>query len=83
MEEGARGGFGAHVLHFLAEEGLLDNGLKVRTLCFPDRFIEHDRPEAQIAMAGLRAEDIVATALKALGRGQEEGGSSEAGSVSA
>ncbi|EKV29610.1 1-deoxy-D-xylulose 5-phosphate synthase [Caenispirillum salinarum AK4] len=71
VEEGARGGFGAHVLHFLAEEGLLDAGLKVRTMCFPDRFIEHEKPDTQIAMAGLRPEDIAATALKALGRGEE------------
>ncbi|WP_404379061.1 1-deoxy-D-xylulose-5-phosphate synthase [Caenispirillum salinarum] len=71
VEEGARGGFGAHVLHFLAEEGLLDAGLKVRTMCFPDRFIEHEKPDTQIAMARLTPEDIVATALKALGRGEE------------
>lgn len=83
VEEGSRGGFGAHVLHYLAEEGLLDHGLKVRTMCFPDRFIEHDKPDAQIAMARLTPEDIVETALKALGRTGAEVAGTEATGASA
>jgi 1-deoxy-D-xylulose-5-phosphate synthase len=71
VEEGSRGGFGAHVLQYLSDEGALDQGLKVRTLCFPDQFVEHEKPDTQIAMARLTTEDIVATALKALGRGEE------------
>jgi 1-deoxy-D-xylulose-5-phosphate synthase len=68
VEEGAAGGFGAFVLHFLAREGLLDNGLKVRTLHLPDLFQNHDTVEAQVAEAGLNSDGIVATTLAALNR---------------
>ena len=68
IEEGAVGGFGAFVLHFLAGDGLLDRGLKVRTLTLPDVFQEHDRPDLQYRLAGLDAEGIVQTVLQALGR---------------
>lgn len=67
VEENARGGFGAAVLQYLAGEGLLDGTLKVRSLNLPDVFIEHDSQDAQLAMAGLRATDIAASALGALG----------------
>jgi 1-deoxy-D-xylulose-5-phosphate synthase len=67
VEEGAVGGFGAFVLHALAERGALDRGLKVRTLTLPDIFQEHDKPELQYAQAGLDADGIVRTALAALG----------------
>jgi 1-deoxy-D-xylulose-5-phosphate synthase len=68
IEEGAVGGFGAFVLHFLAADGLLDRGLKVRTLTLPDVFQEHDKPELQYRLAGLDAEGVVQTVLQALGR---------------
>ena len=68
IEEGAIGGFGAQVLHFLAGSGILDGGLKVRPMVLPDRFIDHDKPELQYAAAGLLARDIVAVSLAALGR---------------
>ena len=68
VEEGAPGGFGAQVLQFLAHEGLLDGGLKVRTLALPDRYIEHDTQAQQLIEAGLTAHDIAATALSALGK---------------
>lgn len=71
IEEGAMGGFGAFVLHFLAQDGLLDRGLKVRTLTLPDVFQEHDKPELQYALAGLDADGIVSTVLAALGREAE------------
>ncbi|RAK58032.1 1-deoxy-D-xylulose-5-phosphate synthase [Phenylobacterium deserti] len=67
VEEGSVGGFGAFVLHALAEHGALDRGLKVRTLVLPDAFQEHDKPELQYAEAGLDAEGIVRTAIKTLG----------------
>ena len=67
IEEGAAGGFGAHVLHLLAAEGALDKGLRIRTLCLPDRFIDQDSPSAMYAAAGLDAGAIVAAALAALG----------------
>jgi 1-deoxy-D-xylulose-5-phosphate synthase len=69
IEEGAIGGFGSHVLHYLAMHGLLDHGLKIRTLVLPDVFLDHDAPQAQYELAGLNARQIVATALAALGRG--------------
>ncbi|MEN3974738.1 1-deoxy-D-xylulose-5-phosphate synthase [Emcibacter sp. SYSU 3D8] len=67
IEEGAIGGFGAHVLHFLAEDGRLDKGLKVRTMTLPDIFIDHDKPEVMYAVAGLNAQQIVEKALVAMG----------------
>jgi 1-deoxy-D-xylulose-5-phosphate synthase len=67
IEEGSIGGFGAFVLHLLADKGALDRGLKVRTLTLPDVFQDHDKPEAMYALAGLNAEGIAASALTALG----------------
>ena len=67
IEEGSVGGFGAHVLTLLSEAGALDNGLKVRTLTLPDKFLDHDKPERMYAAAGLDAKGIVAKALAALG----------------
>ena len=67
VEEGSQGGFGAVVLQFLSREGLLDSGLKVRTLHLPDVFIEHDSQDAQLIQAGLTARDIAASVLDALG----------------
>ncbi len=68
VEENAVGGFGSHVLHFLAHAGLLDRGLKVRPLALPDRFLDHDAPKAQYDHAGLNAPHIVACVLAALGQ---------------
>ncbi|TCA93793.1 1-deoxy-D-xylulose-5-phosphate synthase [Rhizobium leguminosarum bv. viciae] len=69
VEEGAIGGFGSHVMHFLATEGLLDNGLKLRSLVMPDIWMEQAKPEAMNAHAGLDRAGIVSTVFKALGRG--------------
>lgn len=66
VEEGAIGGLGAHVLTFASDEGLTDNGLKVRTLRLPDVFQDQDSPDKQYDEAGLNAPDIVATVLRAL-----------------
>ena len=66
VEEGAIGGFGAHVLTFLSDEGLLDAGLKIRTLRLPDVFQDQDKPEKMYDEAGLNAPDIARTALAAL-----------------
>jgi 1-deoxy-D-xylulose-5-phosphate synthase len=67
IEEGSVGGFGAHVLGLLAESGVLDRGLKVRTMNLPDAFLDHDKPDRLYAKAGLDAKAIVAKALEALG----------------
>jgi 1-deoxy-D-xylulose-5-phosphate synthase len=58
VEEGASGGFGAHVLQHLSAQGLLDHGCRIRTLCLPDRFQEHDTPAKMIIEAGLDAASI-------------------------
>jgi 1-deoxy-D-xylulose-5-phosphate synthase len=70
VEENAIGGFAAQVLQFLALNGLLDHGCKVRPLTLPDRLIDHDKPEVQYDQAGLTARHIAAAALDALGRAQ-------------
>jgi 1-deoxy-D-xylulose-5-phosphate synthase len=66
VEEGAIGGLGAHVLTMASDEGLLDNGLKIRTMRLPDIFQDHDAPDRQYDEAGLNAANIVDTVLKAL-----------------
>jgi 1-deoxy-D-xylulose-5-phosphate synthase len=68
VEEGAVGGFASHVLQFLAREGLLDRGLKVRPMVLPDVFIDHDKPERMYERAGLNAAQIVADVMATLGR---------------
>jgi 1-deoxy-D-xylulose-5-phosphate synthase len=68
VEEGSSGGFGAMVLQALAREGLLDRGLKVRTLHLPDRFIEQNKPQTMYREAGLDARGIVAAVFLALGK---------------
>ena len=67
VEEGSAGGFSSTVLQHLATSGLLDHGLKLRPMVFPDRFIDHNSPAAQMVEAGLSHRDMVATALAALG----------------
>ena len=77
IEEGSVGGFGAHVLTMASDEGLIDGGLKLRTLRLPDVFQDQDKPEVQYAQAGLDAEGIVGTVLKAL-RWNETGAAARA-----
>ena len=59
LEEGAIGGFGSHVVQFLSNNGLLESGLIFRSLCLPDRFIEHNTQDTMIHEAGLDAEAMV------------------------
>jgi len=70
IEEGSAGGFGAFVLHHLADVGRLDHGLRVRTMTLPDSFIDQDTPAKMYEQAGLTADDIIETVFKALGRNQ-------------
>jgi 1-deoxy-D-xylulose-5-phosphate synthase len=77
LEEAAIGGLGAHVLTLASDLGLMDTGLKIRTMRLPDRFQEHDAPQKQYDEAGLNAPQIVDTVLKALrhnSAGVEEAG---------
>lgn len=71
VEEASIGGFGAHVLTYLGNQGMLDHGLRIRSMTMPDRFIEQDKPDRQVADAGLNAGAIVANVLTALGRAEE------------
>ncbi len=66
VEEASIGGLGAHVLTLASDEGLVDAGLKIRTMRLPDRFQDQDKPEKQYDEARLNAPDIVETVLKAL-----------------
>ena len=68
VEEAAIGGFGAHVLTMASDEGLIDAGLKLRTMRLPDTFLDQDSPARQYDEAGLNAPHIVDTVLKALRR---------------
>ncbi len=68
VEQGSRGGFGAMVLHELANAGLLDGSCQVRTMILPDRFIDQASPDAMYMDAGMTAVDIAAMAAEALGR---------------
>ena len=67
IEEGSIGGFGSFVMQFLAEEGLLDGGLRMRAMVLPDTFIDHDKPEKMYAQAGLDAKGIVSKVQGVLG----------------
>ena len=66
VEQGAQGGFGAMVLHYLANEGLLHEA-QLRTVTLPDRFIDQAAPDAMYADAGMTATDIAAMACEAAG----------------
>src|SRR5687767_3510934 len=68
IEEGAIGGFGAHVMQALAEHGALDRGCRVRAMVLPDVFIDQDAPAAMYARAGLDANGIVTKVFEALGK---------------
>lgn len=67
VEQGSRGGFGAMVLHDLANDGLLDGCCQIRTMTLPDRFIDQAAPDAMYADAGMSAVDIAAMAMQAAG----------------
>jgi len=68
IEEGSIGGFGVQVQQLLSEEGIFDKGLKFRSMIFPDAYIDHDKPEKQMARMGLDAAGIVAKVLNILGK---------------
>jgi len=71
IEEGSAGGFGAQVMQFLSDEGLLDGKIRVRNLILPDRYQDQDKPERMYADAGLDAKGIVETVKRALGTAAE------------
>jgi 1-deoxy-D-xylulose-5-phosphate synthase len=68
IEEGSIGGFGSHVMQMLADRGMLDGGLKMRSMVLPDVFLDHDAPNAMYGRAGLDAKGIVAKVFETLGK---------------
>ena len=68
VEEGSIGGFASHVLDFLARDGALDAGLRIRPMALPATFIDQGKPHDMYDEAHLNAADIVRTALSALGQ---------------
>mmetsp|Transcript_22172 Transcript_22172/g.32372 ORF Transcript_22172/g.32372 Transcript_22172/m.32372 type:complete len:737 (+) Transcript_22172:99-2309(+) len=65
IEEGTIGGFGDHVLHFLALDGALDKGeLKIRPMVLPDVNIETATQFEQYEQAGLNSRHIKGTVLR-------------------
>jgi len=56
------------VLQTLAEQGLLDRGMKVRSMVLPDVFLDQDAPAAMYATAGLDTQGIVTKVFEALGK---------------
>ena len=68
IEDGSVGGFGAQVMQYLSSQGLMDNGLKFRSLVMADKFLDQDSVSNQYDASGLNAPQIVETVLKTLGR---------------
>ncbi len=68
IEEGSIGGFGSHVMQTLSDHGMLDGGLRMRSMVLPDEFLDHDTPNAMYGRAGLDAKGIVAKVFEALGK---------------
>jgi 1-deoxy-D-xylulose-5-phosphate synthase len=79
IEENSIGGLGAHVLTMASDAGLIDTGLKLRTMRLPDAFQDQNSPDKQYAEARLDADAIVDTVLKALRH--NSAGMSEVGGV--
>ena len=76
LEEGSVGGFSSQVLHFLALEGLLDGGLKIRPMTLPDLFIDHASSDEQYKIAQLDSASIVDIVVKTLDNSELSGSAS-------
>ena len=66
IEEGSIVGFGSHVMQLLAERGIFDKGLKMRSMILPDKFLEQDTPEEMYKKAGLDSDSIVEKVIDVL-----------------
>ena len=66
IEEGSIGGFGSHVTQFLSEKNLLDKDLKFRSMIFPDKFIDQDKPDLMYKIVGLDSKSIEEKILNTL-----------------
>ena len=54
-------------MSFLTKSGALDKDLKFRPIFFPDKFVNHGKPDEQNIECGVDTDSIVKTALGALG----------------
>ncbi len=66
-QEGSIGGFGSHVANFLADSGMLERGLKFRSVFLPDTFLDQNSPEKMYESANMHALQIEAKVLAVLG----------------
>ena len=66
IEEGSIGGFGSHVVDFLSKKGLMDTGLKFRSMTLPDIFIDQDTPDNMYKFANLDCYSIEEKVLDVL-----------------
>ena len=46
-------------MQMLAERGIFDKGLKMRSMILPDKFIDQDTPEEMYKKAGLDCDSII------------------------
>jgi 1-deoxy-D-xylulose-5-phosphate synthase len=67
LEEGSAGGFAAHVMQFIHNDGLADQGKVIRVMTLPDMLIDHNSQDGQLAEAGLDAPAITDMAASLLG----------------
>lgn len=58
VEESSPGGFSAHILQYMATEGLLDGDIKIRIASLPDRYFDHAERASQLQQAGLDSENL-------------------------
>ncbi|MGC6536035.1 MAG: 1-deoxy-D-xylulose-5-phosphate synthase [Candidatus Puniceispirillaceae bacterium] len=59
VEEGSPGGFSAHIMQYLANEGLLSSDCAIRVAMIADAYIDHNDRAGQLAEAGIDANAIV------------------------
>ena len=64
IEEGVVGGFGSHVMQFLSDSNLLKINSNIQSIVFPDKFIDHAKPEKMYKNANMDANSIVKRAIK-------------------
>ena len=64
IEEGVVGGFGSHVMQYLTDNSLLKINSNIQTIVFPDKFIDHAKPEEMYKSANMDALSIVKRIVK-------------------
>ena len=67
VEDASLGGFASHVLDALVRRGLHHGLSTITPLILPDRFLDHDTPEAQWDACGLSPQAIAAKVREIVG----------------